>query len=181
MNYGAGPRKLPFTIRSCSGEDPDYPARQLLLHSTDTRGWQTPQHCSYPQEIVLQLDKQARLQQLQILSHESNISSRIEIYSSSLPLGETDISRAVETRLGFTTFGNNEASGYQARELKSVSLQNFPAILVRLVVHRCHVNKRNIWNQVGLVALNLIGTLAHATLQSFELCDSIQRKCSTGS
>lgn len=157
MNYGSGPRKLPFTIRSCSGEDPDYPVRQLLLHTTETRGWQTPRQGSYPQEVVLQLDKQARLQQIQLLSHEFMITQRVEIFISALPVGETDIRRAVETRLGFMSFGTNENSGYQSRELKSVALQNYPAILVRLVVHRCHVNKHNIWNQAGIVALNLIG------------------------
>lgn len=34
---------------------------------------------------------------------------------------------------------------------------NVPATLMRLIIHRCHVNKLNIYNQVGLVALNLIG------------------------
>lgn len=160
MPYGAGPQKLPFSIYSCSGEDPDYPARQLLLHAPNARGWQTPRFCSYPQEIVLQLEQQSRLQQIQLLSHEYKIAQRVEIFISALPVGETDIRRAVETRLGYLSFDSNERSGHQARELKSVALQNNPAVLVRLVLHRAHVNKLNIYNQAGLVALNLIGTAA---------------------
>jgi hypothetical protein len=48
------------------------------------------------------------------------------------------------------------ASGHQARELKSVHV-NVDAVILRVVVHKCHVNKLNIYNQVGIVALNVIG------------------------
>ena len=44
----------------------------------------------------------------------------------------------------------------QARELKSVHV-NVDAVILRVVVHKCHVNKLNIYNQVGIVALNIIG------------------------
>ncbi|KIZ03119.1 Nephrocystin-3 [Monoraphidium neglectum] len=59
-------------------------------------------------------------------------------------------------RLGYLSFDSNERSGHQARELKSVHV-SVDAVALRLVVHRCHVNKLNIYNQVGIVALNLIG------------------------
>jgi len=59
-------------------------------------------------------------------------------------------------RLGYLSFDSNERSGHQARELKSVHV-SIDAVALRLVVHRCHVNKLNIYNQVGVVALNLIG------------------------
>ena len=59
-------------------------------------------------------------------------------------------------RLGHLSFDANTASGHQARELKSVHV-NVDAAILRLVVHKCHVNKLNIYNQVGIVALNIIG------------------------
>ena len=34
---------------------------------------------------------------------------------------------------------------------------NVDAAVLRLVIHKCHVNKLNIYNQVGIVALNVIG------------------------
>ena len=34
---------------------------------------------------------------------------------------------------------------------------NVPALLIRLVVHKCHVNALNVYNQVGIVALNVLG------------------------
>jgi hypothetical protein len=51
-------------------------------------------------------------------------------------------------RLGYLSFDNNERSNHQARELKSVHV-TVEAELVRLVIHRCHVNKLNIYNQVS--------------------------------
>jgi centrosomal protein CEP104 len=50
-------------------------------------------------------------------------------------------------RLGYLSFDSNERSNHQARELKSVHV-TVDAQLVRLVIHRCHVNKLNIYNQV---------------------------------
>jgi hypothetical protein len=51
-------------------------------------------------------------------------------------------------RLGYLSFDSNERSNHQARELKSVHV-TVEAELVRLVIHRCHVNKLNIYNQVS--------------------------------
>jgi hypothetical protein len=51
-------------------------------------------------------------------------------------------------RLGYLSFDSNERSNHQARELKSVHV-SVEAQLVRLLIHRCHVNKLNIYNQVG--------------------------------
>lgn len=59
-------------------------------------------------------------------------------------------------RLGYLSFDSNERSNHQAREFKSVHV-NVHASHIKLVVQRCHVNKLNIYNQVGLIALNLIG------------------------
>lgn len=73
------------------------------------------------------------------------------------PAGEAvDPDRCVMRRLGHLSFDSNERSQHQARELKSVQV-NAAALLVRLVLHKCHINQLNIYNQVGVVALNLLG------------------------
>jgi hypothetical protein len=55
-------------------------------------------------------------------------------------------------RLGYLSFDSNERSNHQARELKSVHV-SVEAQLVRLLIHRCHVNKLNIYNQVREASL----------------------------
>lgn len=59
-------------------------------------------------------------------------------------------------RLGFLSLETNERSGFQARELKSVYVDAY-ALLLKVVLHKCHVNKFNLHNQVGLIAVNCMG------------------------
>jgi centrosomal protein CEP104 len=51
---------------------------------------------------------------------------------------------------------SNERSQFQARELKSVYVDD-SAQFLRIVLHKCHVNRYNIVNQVGLIALHCSG------------------------
>ena len=66
-----------------------------------------------------------------------------------LPPGSKDPEQCIMKRLGYLSFDNNERSGHQARELKSVHVST-PAFLLKLVVQRCHTNRLNIYNQVPI-------------------------------
>jgi centrosomal protein CEP104 len=77
----------------------------------------------------------------------SQIATKIEIYTGNLPPGESDPDKVVFKRLGHLSFDPNERSNHQARELKSVHVATV-ALILRFVIHRCHVNKLNIYNQV---------------------------------
>lgn len=156
MNRPAAGTKLRFSVAHATGEDPDYPARELHFHTPQTRGWQCARFSKFPQELILRLDHPARIHQIQLLSHEYKIATKIELYTGLLPPGETSMDRAIMRRLGHLSFDPNTASGHQARELKSVHV-NVDAAILRVVVHKCHVNKLNIYNQVGIVAINVIG------------------------
>lgn len=70
---------------------------------------------------------------------------------SQIPLNEIQFKR-----LGYLSLDSNERSGFQARELKSVYVDS-SAVLLKLILHKCHLNNFNIFNQIGLVALNCIG------------------------
>ena len=137
-----------------SEEDPEYPAEELNVHSPHTRGWQSGRFCEYPQELGLQISGGIhKLSQVQILSHQSKIASKIEIYVGN----GGDYHSARYNRLGYLSLDNNERSSYQARELKTVYLDHV-GNFVKLVIHQCHANKYNLYNQVGIVAVNLIGS-----------------------
>lgn len=154
-----GPQKLPFQVNRVSSEDPDYPACDLLVQHPDCHGWQSERFCRYPQEVELRLTTPSRLVQLQILAHESKIPEKIDIYVSNLPPGCSEPARAVERRLGHLRFNDGERAGHQTRELKTVQFQSVPALFLRLEFSKCHVNQYNIYNQVGLIAINLVGAL----------------------
>jgi centrosomal protein CEP104 len=50
----------------------------------------------------------------------------------------------------------NQKSGYQARELKSVFI-DAKAYYLKIALHKCHANQLNMFNQVGLIAINVLG------------------------
>ena len=161
--------KLKFRVIYCSDEDPEYPVTELLENSPQSRGWQASKFCEYPQEIILQFSNPSRLRQIQFLSHQSKIASKIELFTF-VPSGEQALTSQIPlnevkfNRLGYLSLESNEKSGFQARELKSVYVDAF-SLLLKIVLHKCHVNKYNLYNQVGLIAVNCMGEVSKAKQQ----------------
>lgn len=149
--------KAKYRIISCSGEDQEYPASELLTPSPQCKGWQSPRFCDYPLELTLEFSGPVQVKQIQFLSHQFKIASKIEIFIH-LPKGPqpANPSEIKFSKLGYLLLDTNERSEYQARELKSVYLDN-PCVLMKLLFHKCHPNKYNLFNQVGIIALSVFG------------------------
>ncbi|KAG3084871.1 hypothetical protein PI124_g18264 [Phytophthora idaei] len=147
--------KLRFSVAACTSEDPAFPASELDKHADNSQGYMTAKNCPYPQELVLQLqDGLCRLTQVQLLSHQSHIATKMELFVSKSLSFEGDATRF--SRLGFLTLKANTESRYMARELKTVHIDH-EAALLKLRIHACHVNEHNLYNQVGIMAINLCG------------------------
>lgn len=146
--------KLRFRVVHFSSEDSGYPADELNVHSPNTRGWQSVKFSEYPQELGFELigSSSFRLSQVQILSHQSKISKKIEIFIGTGASYHT----ANYKRLGYLSLDSNERSNFQARELKTVYIDH-SGKFIRLIIHDNWVNKQNLFNQVGIVAVNLLG------------------------
>lgn len=56
----------------------------------------------------------------------------------------------------YVSLSDNEKTGFKARELKSVQVDAV-GVFLKLNIHKNHINKYNLYNQVGLVAINVIG------------------------
>ena len=54
------------------------------------------------------------------------------------------------------SLSDNEKTGFKARELKSVHVDAV-GVFLKLNIHKNHINKHNLYNQVGIVAVNVIG------------------------
>ena len=140
--------RIPFDIIYSSSNDPDFPADNLkILNAPISGGWQSDRFCLFPQTLEIDLRKPVKIKRLQILSHHFKIPTRIDI----LAANQGDYNFA-----GFISMQNNSINGYKARELKSVHLDTL-ASRIRLVLYRCHVNTLNMYNQVGLVGIDILG------------------------
>lgn len=143
-----------FRVVHASSEDSGYPSSELNAHHPSTRGWQSLKFCPFPQELGFQLTNgDSKLSQVQILSHQSKIATKVEIF---LGIGN-DYHSATFKRLGYLSLDNNERSSYQARELKTVYIDQ-TGRFIKLLIHKNYVNKQNMYCQVGIVAVNLLGS-----------------------
>lgn len=150
--------KLRFRIVECSSEDSQHPASELLAASSQSNGWCSQRFCSFPQHITFQFLSPVQLKQLQFLSHESRIPSKIEIHVAMPEAGlNSPLSTVKFKKLGHLTLDPNERSGFKLRELKTVYVE-VHCLYIRLVFHKCHLNKHNFFNQAGLVAMIPFGS-----------------------
>lgn len=132
-----------------------------MLHSgPNSKGWESPRFSSFPQIIVLQLKNFAVLKQIQFLSHQAKIASKIELFIHAPQEGKippvSELHNLKFKRIGYLSLDSNERSGFSARELKSVYI-DIPACYLKISFEKCHVNKFNIFNQVGIIAINCMG------------------------
>ena len=78
--------KLKHRVIFCSSEDAGYSAKELNNSSADSKGWLSARFPEFPQEIGFELlggnpqERNLQLTQVQILSHQSKIATKIEIF-----------------------------------------------------------------------------------------------------
>ncbi|KAL6459112.1 hypothetical protein MHYP_G00325840 [Metynnis hypsauchen] len=151
------PRKIGFTVVSWSGHEENYSAKELMVHAPTVSGWRSARFCTFPQEITLQMVERCRIRKLQLLAHQYLISAKIEFHiGGRVPELASPQNSHQLRRLGYVSLSNNEKTGFRARELKSVHVDAVGTYL-KLTFHRNHVNQYNIYNQVALVAINILG------------------------
>ncbi|XP_063292640.1 centrosomal protein of 104 kDa [Pelobates fuscus] len=151
------PHKIGFVVVNSSGHEDGFSAKELMVHAPTVNGWRSPRFCQYPQEIVIQMVERCRIRKLQLLAHQYMISSKIEFYiSESLPEYFTPYQTERFRRLGYVSLSDNEKTSYKARELKSVYVDAVGQYL-KLIFHKNFANRYNLYNQVALIAINIIG------------------------
>lgn len=152
-------RKIKFCVVHVTSQDEQYPAIELNHVSPNTRGWRSAKNCPYPQQIVVELEKPSRIRKIQILSHQFLIASKVEFFVGDSYSEDTinlDTSRF--RRLGHVELSNNEATQFKARELKSVYVDAYGSYF-QIFLYKNFANPENLYNQISVIALNLIGSL----------------------
>ncbi|KAK4472787.1 hypothetical protein MN116_004006 [Schistosoma mekongi] len=160
------PHKLPFRVVHVSSQDEHFPASELNHHHPGTKGWVSSRFCPYPQQLILSLESKANFRKIQVLCHQYLIASKIEFFVGVTPDDEMEhFKNARYTRLGYVALSDNQATEYKARELKSVHI-DASGSYIQLSVYKNHPNNLNLYSQVGIVAINIIGDFVRKGTQS---------------
>uniref|UniRef100_A0A668AVZ9 Centrosomal protein of 104 kDa n=1 Tax=Myripristis murdjan TaxID=586833 RepID=A0A668AVZ9_9TELE len=150
-------RKIGFIVVSSSGHEDNFSATELMVHAPSVSGWRSTRLCSYPQQITIQLVERCRVRKLQLLAHQYLIPTKVEFHiGDTLPDASTPGLAGHFRRLGYVCLSDNEKTGFKARELKSIHVDAI-GLYLRITFHRNHVNRYNLYNQVALVAINVLG------------------------
>lgn len=147
------PRRVNYRINYCSSEDAEYPVSELVLQSSESKGWQTKRFAPYPQTLIVELLELTLVTNLSFLSHQNKICTKIEIE------GKEDHDDNW-VRLGYTTLESGVNTNYQSRELRNISLGGRLILLFKFTFHQNYSNHINIFNQIGIIALLVYGEKA---------------------
>ncbi|XP_017266868.1 centrosomal protein of 104 kDa isoform X2 [Kryptolebias marmoratus] len=151
------PKKIGFIVISSSSHEDDFSAKELMVHAPTVNGWRSSRLCSYPQHITLQLVERSRIRKLQLLAHQYLIPAKVEFHIGDSLLETSPLRPSGQLqRLGYVSLSDNEKTGFKARELKSVHVDAI-GMCLRITLHRNHNNCYNHYNQVALVAINVLG------------------------
>ncbi|XP_078805838.1 centrosomal protein of 104 kDa isoform X2 [Oryzias latipes] len=138
-------RKIKFSVISSSSHEDHFSAEELMVHAPTVRGWRSSRLCSFPQYILLQLEGRSRVRKLQLLAHQYLIPTKVEFHVGDV--GPEDGSSELQLRrLGYVSLSDNEKTGFQARELKSVHVDAVGTFL-KVSLYRNHVNRLNHYSQ----------------------------------
>jgi len=144
-----------FSIIYASSRDPQFQEADLTQTTSDSQGWLSARFASYPQILVFELEEFCHIKQLQILSHQYAIANKIDVYLAEGQSGINEWKSLSWNRIGYLSLDKNERGSFRSRELKSVYLDH-RARYVKLSLRESHVNHINVFNQVGIVAFNVL-------------------------
>ena len=128
---------------------------------------------------MIQFKEVVNLKEIQLLSHESKIPQRIEIFTY-VPTNPIEVISPERLhslefkRLGHISFDSNKRSNHSARELKSVYV-NFLAYFLKLEINKCYTNGFNNFKQVSIISIKCI-TSKPQLQNSPELIDPLSQQ-----
>ncbi len=145
-------RAIPYRVVHCTSSDDQHTERELEK-GRSRRGWHSARFCDYPQELVLRFDEEVDIREIRVLSHQSKIAAQILV---SVGRGPGLRGGSFES-LGYMRLDPNERSNFNARELKKVHV-NTRGSMLKLSIQKSHINRINHYNQVALMAIEVLGS-----------------------
>ena len=160
-------RDLRYAVAHLSSHEGANDRRQLEKKDAQGTGWVSKKFCTFPQEIVLRLERPSHVNSLSMVSHEFLIPKRVEVQiklvdSGLVHQGQSEFMLSPGTiefdRLGYVNFGSNEANNFASREMKSINIDR-PCSYIKLLIYHNHPNNLNLFGQVGIAMVSLSGQM----------------------
>ncbi len=151
--------KLEHKLIESTTEDNEHPLRELSKGLKGV-GWFSSRFSQFPQEIYIQFTQPVLLRQINMVIHEKNIPSQIKFYTYYPEKNNEIIGNYHDVRykyVGFIKMDTNERSQFRARESRKVYV-NTKSIFLKIEFGRNYTNEYNVFNQVGLMNLDFLGT-----------------------
>ena len=150
--------KLNYNIIESSSQDNQHPLRELKKGLAG-HGWQSSRFCQYPQYMYVQFSQPVLIKRIDMVLHETNISSMIKFYSYVPKDKDEYISNYKQAKydyIGFIRTDNNERSNFEARESRKIYI-NSKSLFLKLEFEKNYFNNYNLFNQIGILKLEFFG------------------------
>ena len=150
--------KLEHKLIESTTEDNEHPLRELMKGLKGV-GWFSSRFSQFPQEIYIQFSQPVLLRQINMVIHEKNIPIQIKFYTYFPEKNDIigNYHNVPYKYIGFIKMSNNEQTQFRARESRKVYV-NTKSLFLKIELGRNYVNEYNVFNQVGLMNLNFLGT-----------------------
>ncbi len=152
---------IEFSIIGATSEDPEHPLYSIISNEKKD-GWCSAAFCKYPQEIIIQLNKSAKLHQINLTLHETKIPTKIDFYyyypdkKDKNKNEKIDLNHIPFIQLGFINPNSNQKTNFKAREFHRIKI-NQNVLFIKFVLHKNYINLENKYNQVSLVGVEFLG------------------------
>lgn len=154
----------------CSSEEENY-AFNNILSRTGIR-WISKPHPQYPIEAVINLNGDFLLDGIQIINHESMISSHVDIFvsnscfSGKVEIDETNYNYYKKdfnwNYLGYFNFNSNEKSQWSAREFIQLKFERVQVSYIKFMFLECYPTYViNPDQRVSIISIHFSGNFLH--------------------
>ena len=173
--------KLDFRVlSSSSSEISEGSLDEIKKPLSKSKGWHSGKYCTYPQLIYIAFDTPINLRQINLLSHEKQISEKISFYAY-CPQGDIsikDYKRIPYLNFGYIKLNDNSNNNFRAREFKKVFV-DVKCLYLRIDFDKNYNNGYNPFNQVSLINIEFFGYKLPGyknSLINIEITDENQEK-----
>lgn len=150
-----GKQRIPCKIQYVSSEDRYGSVNDIISSASTSQGWKSAPMCKYPQEIIIEFNERVHLTEIQLISHQFYIATKIEIYYNDI-INHHNNNRNSFKKYGYFALKSNEDTNFQLREVKTISI-NSNLSQIKLSLQNCYNNYHNVNHQVGILSLSFFG------------------------